>query len=432
MVAAAPAASCASTSADAASRPQQRDVPVDDHDGAGRRSPAASTATRAAWPVPRCSACSTGTASGAISARCAVSWSAPWPTTTTRAVGLERPTRRQHVAEQGPAEQRVQHLGQVGLHPLALARGEHDHGPFVGHCALLPHVDRTTHASQPRPRRPSLVLRPPLAPGRRANTLRAWVSVARSLIIGSTVLGAAGGVGGWALLADARPGARPVRRSTRCSAGATSPARRPRPSPGSWSAPRSSPTTASAASATCWPTRRRRRPAPACRSAWSCTAAATTTGRPFDGLRLPPAAGRGGRRPGCRRSCWPRSTAASAYWHPRAGGDDPLGMLLEDFPVVLAPARAADARRSACSATRWAGTAHCWPRPRRRSGSSAVVASAPAVWLSYDDAHGGEPGRVRLRGGLAEVGRPAPAYRQPCRACRYGSTAASPTRSRRP
>ena len=25
-----------------------------------------------------------------------------------------------------------------------------------------------------------------------------------------------------------------------------------------------------------------------------------------------------------------------AYWHPRANGDDPLGMVLEDFPIVLA------------------------------------------------------------------------------------------------
>ena len=43
-----------------------------------------SSATRIAWPVPFCCSCTTTTASGAISARCAATCSRPWPTTTTR------------------------------------------------------------------------------------------------------------------------------------------------------------------------------------------------------------------------------------------------------------------------------------------------------------------------------------------------------------
>lgn len=38
----------------------------------------------------------------------------------------------QHVTEQRPAEQRVQHLGQCRLHPLALTGGENDDGTKVG------------------------------------------------------------------------------------------------------------------------------------------------------------------------------------------------------------------------------------------------------------------------------------------------------------
>ena len=71
--------------------PQQRHVAVDHHDRAGDRRPAppARSAPRArcraappAAPAPR---------PGATSARCARTWSAPWPTTTTVAVGAQRP-----------------------------------------------------------------------------------------------------------------------------------------------------------------------------------------------------------------------------------------------------------------------------------------------------------------------------------------------------
>lgn len=43
-----------------------------------------------------------------------------------QALGLEPPRRVQDMGQQRPARERMQHLGNVGMHPLALAGGEDD------------------------------------------------------------------------------------------------------------------------------------------------------------------------------------------------------------------------------------------------------------------------------------------------------------------
>ena len=50
------------------------------------------------------------------------------------ALGLERAGGGEGVGEQRRGGERVQHLGQVGVHPRALAGGEHDDGD--GHAGL--------------------------------------------------------------------------------------------------------------------------------------------------------------------------------------------------------------------------------------------------------------------------------------------------------
>ena len=95
-----------------------------------------SSASRTACPVPCCSSWTTVVAVRLdlveVLATC---WPRPWPTTTTVCAGAERLGRGEDVAEQAAAADRVQHLGKLGLHPLALTRREHDDGGRrgVGH-----------------------------------------------------------------------------------------------------------------------------------------------------------------------------------------------------------------------------------------------------------------------------------------------------------
>ncbi len=76
------------------------------------------------------------------------------------------------------------------------------------------------------------------------------------------------------------------------------------------------------------------------------------------------------------------------YWHPHAT-DDPLGMLFEDFLPLLAARGLAAGPSDRLAVLGWsmggygallAGVTH----PER---CAAVVASAPAIWRSYDEAH---------------------------------------------
>jgi S-formylglutathione hydrolase FrmB len=76
-----------------------------------------------------------------------------------------------------------------------------------------------------------------------------------------------------------------------------------------------------------------------------------------------------------------------AWWHPRkAAGDDPLTMLLSDFPVVLAQHGLPSDTLAVLgySMGGYGAMLAASLAPRR---IAAVVASSPALWLSYDDAH---------------------------------------------
>ncbi len=92
------------------------------------RSGTAASATAAACPDPFCSSWTTGSASGAIAARCSSTASRPAPTTTTVAAGAQRLGGGEHVAEQAAAAQRVQHLRRRRAHAGALPGGEDDDG----------------------------------------------------------------------------------------------------------------------------------------------------------------------------------------------------------------------------------------------------------------------------------------------------------------
>ncbi len=85
-----------------------------------------------AWPVPFCSACSAQCRS--LCANAARTASAPWPCTTCSARRFQLPRGVEHMAEQRPSAQRLQHLGQAGVHALALARREDDHRQWRAAC----------------------------------------------------------------------------------------------------------------------------------------------------------------------------------------------------------------------------------------------------------------------------------------------------------
>ncbi len=123
-----------------------------------RASPSASSASRTAWPVPCCSSWTTGTALDSISVRCSITCARRWPTTTTVRGGAERLRGNQDVTQQAAAADRVQHLGELGLHPLALAGRKHDHGGR--RCAQSPKLQDC--GTTGRPARAYPALRSPL------------------------------------------------------------------------------------------------------------------------------------------------------------------------------------------------------------------------------------------------------------------------------
>ena len=56
--------------------------------------------------------------------------SPPWPYTTCMDVGLERARAANNVPQQRPAGERLQDLGEIGFHSLALTGSEDDDGEF--------------------------------------------------------------------------------------------------------------------------------------------------------------------------------------------------------------------------------------------------------------------------------------------------------------
>src|SRR5690606_29841359 len=81
---------------------------------------------------------------------------------------------------------------------------------------------------------------------------------------------------------------------------------------------------------------------------------------------------------------------ADGYWHPRASGDDPLGMLLEDFPTVLRQ-HGLPVDRFGLLGWSMGGYGALVAASEAADRFVAVAASAPALWRSYDEANAANP-----------------------------------------
>jgi S-formylglutathione hydrolase FrmB len=205
----------------------------------------------------------------------------------------------------------------------------------------------------------------------------------RNLVIGSSVLGAVAGVGAWGLLADARlvPG-RSVMDDAfgRCDIDAT----QPKTEPGVvvkasfFSAHRSRavgyllgypPGAAGGAKL------------PVC---LVLHGSGTDYRDPFDGIgyhRFLAAAVAAGVPPFVLASV----DGGETFWHPRANGDNPMAMMLEDFPVVLRQ-HGLPVDRFAVLGYSMGGFGALVAASTAPKRFVAAVASAPALWRSYDDA----------------------------------------------
>jgi S-formylglutathione hydrolase FrmB len=78
-----------------------------------------------------------------------------------------------------------------------------------------------------------------------------------------------------------------------------------------------------------------------------------------------------------------------AWWHPRSGPppDDPLSMLLSDFPAVLAQ-HGLPSGTLAVLGYSMGGYGAMLVAAQAPARFAAVVANSPALWRSYDEAHG--------------------------------------------
>jgi enterochelin esterase-like enzyme len=77
--------------------------------------------------------------------------------------------------------------------------------------------------------------------------------------------------------------------------------------------------------------------------------------------------------------------AGTTHWHPRASGDDPLGMLLTDFPIVLAQ-HGLPVDKLAVLGWAAGGYGALLAASEAPERFVAVAASGPALYRSYDDA----------------------------------------------
>jgi S-formylglutathione hydrolase FrmB len=73
------------------------------------------------------------------------------------------------------------------------------------------------------------------------------------------------------------------------------------------------------------------------------------------------------------------------YWHPRASGDDPLAMITDDFPTVLAQHGLPSDRFGVLgySMGGYGALVLASTAPKR---FVAAVANSPAIWSSYEEA----------------------------------------------
>ncbi|GAA2143492.1 alpha/beta hydrolase [Actinomadura napierensis] len=77
-----------------------------------------------------------------------------------------------------------------------------------------------------------------------------------------------------------------------------------------------------------------------------------------------------------------------SYWHPRADGDDPLGMIVDELLPRLGKEGAETARIGAIGWSMGGYGALVLARRLGAGRTAAVVASSPALFASYEDAHG--------------------------------------------
>lgn len=209
----------------------------------------------------------------------------------------------------------------------------------------------------------------------------------RSIIIGSVVLGTAAGAGGWGLLADARlvPGRSAVDSLFgRCDLPGDPP---PEAEPGVlvqasfYSAHRAR----SVGYALAYP--------PGVKPGASLPVCLVLHGfgddfhSPFDGLRyhrLLAAAVAAGVPPFVLAAV----DGGQSWWHPRSGAapDDPMAMLLTDFPQVLAQ-HGLPSTTMAVLGYSMGGYGAMLVAAAAPKRFVAVVANSPALWLSYRDAH---------------------------------------------
>ena len=86
-------------------------------------------------------------------------------------------------------------------------------------------------------------------------------------------------------------------------------------------------------------------------------------------------------------------------------------MVLEDFPIVLAQ-HGLPTDKLAVMGISMGGYGALLAASEAPKRFLAAVASSPAFWDSFDEATGRQPDRLRLRGRLAHLGRPAHARRR--------------------
>jgi pimeloyl-ACP methyl ester carboxylesterase len=79
----------------------------------------------------------------------------------------------------------------------------------------------------------------------------------------------------------------------------------------------------------------------------------------------------------------------STYWHPRAG-DDPLGMLMSDLPVVLGQ-HGLPSETFGVIGYSMGGFGALLAASVAPKRFAAVAASSPAIWRNYDDSHAANP-----------------------------------------
>lgn len=205
----------------------------------------------------------------------------------------------------------------------------------------------------------------------------------RAFIISSALVGAVGGVGGWALLAEARvvPGRETVDSALgRCDIESAPPEAEP----------------GVLVRASFFSSHRQRsvgymlsyppKVAPGARLPVCLVlhGLGANERHPFDSLgyhRILAGSVAGGVAPFILASI----DGGSAYWHPRANGDDPLGMLTEDFPVVLAQ-HGLSAETFALLGYSMGGYGALLAASENPDRVKAVAANAPALWKSYDKA----------------------------------------------